>query len=349
MMGEQIPSWCNIPFVPRPPISERTLTPGSSPLSHVFDTNGVRALGRLRESSWRRLLALWKAKGYTTGWIPWVAYEITSTNFIFKGTVVSQLEVERIVRAVQRFDILADGDVLPDVDQLFVRSMYDHVGAPGGPSHFSEIEDDLRGRIHICKQVTNRNQIGQVPDGKGSFYVGFQDNKIVWYKAFKSNFASHAPKAVAAVEKLIKDSGLTKDSPDEDVAKTIIPYILAIILHNAERLRVPRHVQDAVAKLWEPPSHVDPTKPRKPHMIPDVPFTVAVLAECWYYAEFARGRLTRTHLDNDGPDFKIATYMCKAEYFVTNDTNLRKLISHYTLEADRRIINPSQFYRAVVA
>jgi hypothetical protein len=347
-VAENLPSWAKIPFVPRPPISERTDTPGTSPLTHVFDTNAVRALGRLRESSWKKLLSLWKAKGYTTGWIPWVAYEITSTHFIFKGAVVPQLEVERIVLAVQRFDILTDGDVLPDVDQLFVRSMYDFVGAPGGPSHLNEIEDDLRSRIHICKQVTNRDQVGQVPDGNGSFYVGFQDNKIVWYKAFKSNFASHAPKAVAAMEKLIKDSDLTKDSSDEDVAKAILPYILSIILRKAERLQVPQQIRDGVAKLWAPPEQLDPTTPREPHMIPDLPFTVAMLAECWYYAEFARGRLTRAHLDNDGPDFKIATYMSKAEHFVTNDTNLRKLISRYTLEADRRIIKPARFYRSAL-
>src|SRR5205809_964103 len=102
----KIPSWAKIPFVHRPPISQRTEKPLTGLLTHVFDTNGVRRLGRLKESSWRKLLAAWKAKGYTTAWIPWVAYEITSTNFVYKDDVVPQRIVEEIVRAVKRFDIL---------------------------------------------------------------------------------------------------------------------------------------------------------------------------------------------------------------------------------------------------
>ncbi len=347
-IADLTPSWARIPYLQRPPISQRTEMPRSSPLSHVYDTNGVRALGRLKESSWKKFRASWKAKGYTTGWIPWVAYEITSTNLIRNMAPVPQRELEQIVLAIQRFDELADGDVLPDVDQLYVRSMFEVVGAPGGPSHLNEVEDDLRFRIHIAKQVTRHNQVGLMPDPEGGFFVGFVDGPIITVKPFRSNFAGHAPKAIAAVQKLLEGTGLTKDSPDEDVAKAIQTYFLALLLRKAERLRVPQHVQDGVAKLWEPLPQLDPSKPPEPRMMPDAPFTMAMFAECWYYFEFARGRLTRAHVDNDGPDFKIATYMSVAEHFVTNDTDLRRLISHYTREADRRIIRHRQLFRSIL-
>jgi hypothetical protein len=292
------------------------------------------------------VLAAWKDKGYTTGWIPWVAYEITSSNFIENDDVVSQRLVEEIVRAVKRFDILAEGDVLPDVDQLFVRSIYDTVNEPGGPSHIHKDEDDLRLRIHICKQVTRRNQIGRENDGKGSYYVAFQDGKINWFKPFRSTFASHAPKAVNAMKRVIEVAGITKFSTDEEVAKAIQPLSLPMIQNRAAKLNVPQHVIDAVTKLWDPPP--PPTNnsiPPEPWMMPDAAFTVTTLAECWFYAEFARERLKRKFKDNDGPDFKIATYMSQAEHFVTNDGDLRNLISHYMREAERRIIRSSRFYR----
>ena len=41
--------------------------------------------------------------------------------------------------------------------------------------------------------------------------------------------------------------------------------------------------------------------------------------------------------------------MSVAKSFVTNDINLTKLISHYTLEADQRIITSFRFYRAALA
>lgn len=335
-MDDLQPSWAKIPFVPRPPISERSGTPGASPLTHIFDTNAIRSLGRLKKPHWLMLLSAWKARGYTTGWVPWTVHELTGSNLVRNGKVVPQRELEQIVLAVLRFYVLAEGDVLPDVDQLFVRSMYQLVGAPDGPSHFNEIEDEYRFRIHVCKQVTSRDQIGLVPDSKGSFFVGFNDGGTVTYQPFKSTFANHAPKAIANVKKLIKGTGLTKDSPDEDVAKVIQKDFMEMVLRKGKRLKVPMPILLKVAEHWKGP------------MMPDAPFTVSLWCETWYYYEFARERLTRAFKDNDGPDFKISAYMSIGDHFVMNDGKLRDLISRYMREPERRIIRPSRFYRTAL-
>jgi len=334
-MAERIPSWCKIPFIARIPVHRRGLIPGENFLTHILDTNGVRALGRLKERSWQKLLANWKAKGYTTGWVPWTVTEITGTNLLENGGVVSQEELDQIILAVQRMDILAGGDVLPDVDQMIVYSMYQFAKAHGGPSHLNDSEDNYRYRIHVLKQVTSRDQITRMVDPDGSVFIGFKDGDEIFGQPYKETFKAHAPKAVALVRKLMEGTNLNADSSDQEVAYFINKHLGEMLLRKGLKFRLSVKVMDAIGKAFR----VDAKT------IPDAPFTVAAYCEFWYYTEFARGRLKRKHKENDGADFKISAYMSVADHFVMDDGRLCTLISHYMREAARRIIKPCRFYR----
>src|SRR5438132_1639392 len=126
-------------FVPSLPPHKRTEPMPTAPLSHIFDSNDVRKLGELPSSQWDKLWRAWRAKGYTTGWIPWVVREVVGTNFYDDyGNLCGEKKFKQIVRSVRRFDMLAEGDVLPEFNELFVYSMYEYAGGKGGPSRFSK-------------------------------------------------------------------------------------------------------------------------------------------------------------------------------------------------------------------
>jgi hypothetical protein len=263
--------------------------------------------------------------------------EVVGTNFIGgDGDVVSQALVEEIVRSVRRMDQLAEGDILPGFEQLIRYSLFEFSAASGGPSRLCENEADFKKRIQLCKRVTRRDQvcIKAMPDG--SSFLGFEDLEGDYFgEAIKESFVDHTEKAIAAWKKLIQ---VDETAGDEQIARDIVRQLQKFVIWQGHYLDVPESVLQAVLDKWNAGDEN-----------PDTTFTYAALVENWYYVEFARGRLTRRRKENDGHDLRIATYLSRAQYMVTADENLRRLLSHVTRKSEDRILYPAEFVESCCA
>lgn len=321
-------------YVPRP-----SKPPAKGPpLTHAFDSNGVRELGRIDEPAWKSFKAAWDRKGYTTAWIPWVSREVAGTNFIRDdGIIVLQDELDQIVLAVQRFDELAKGEVFADFESMYRYSLFEYAGDPRGTEFIEDNDDIYLKRIFLAKQVKERLDIGK--DGSytnGSFWLGIKDPAGGWFgEMVTRTFVGHSDKAIAAWKTLMT---VDENSPDEQVAKDISRQLLKIALGRANEMGIPLDVLQKVLDQWNAANE---------H--PDSFFTYANILESWYYIEFARGTLTRKRRENDGHDFHIASYLTRAEHFVTGDKDLRALLRRITREPDRKLIKPAHFIKQVIS
>ena len=311
---------------------------GTSPLTHAFDSNGVREFGRLDETIWQRFLTAWNAKGYTTAWIPWVSREVAGTNFIRDdGIIVLQDELEVIVRSVQRFDELAKGEVFTEFEQLYKFTLFEYAGDPRGTEFIHDNENQYLKRIFLAKQVKERLDIGK--DGSymnGSFWLGIKDSEGGWFgEMVTRTFVGHSAKAIAAWK---KEMTVNENSTDEEIAADITRQLQRLVLRRGQRLGVPMDVLQKVLDKWNASGEN-----------PDSLFVYTNFLESWYYIEFARGHLTRKRRENDGHDFHIASYLTRAEHFVTGDKDLRALLRHITREPERKLIKPPDFIKQVLA
>jgi hypothetical protein len=320
-------------FVPRPP---RPI--GNAPVSHAFDSNGVRIFGPMDASTWKRFKVNFKAKGYTTAWIPWVAREVAGTNFIRDdGTIVMKKELKEIVRSIKRFDELAEGEVFVEFEQLYKFTLFEYAGDSRGHQFITDNENVILKRIFLAKRVKERLDIGKDGSNRdGSYFLGFKDPEGGWFgDVVRHTFVGHSKKAIAAWKSLIT---VDENSPDEQIAKDIGRQIPKLALRRGQRLGVPDDVLQVVLDKWNAAGE---------H--PDTMFVYANFLESWYYVEFARGHLTRKRYENDGHDFHIASYLGRAQNFVTGDKNLRTLLNHITKAADTRIIKPPNFIKQVLS
>ncbi len=320
-------------FIPRPPKPF-----GNALLTHAFDSNGVRAFGRLDEQTWQRFLAAWNAKGFTTAWIPWVSREVAGTNFIRDdGIIVLQNELDEIVRSVQRFDELAKGEVFTDFEELYKFTLFEYADDPRGTEFIQDNENVYLKRIFLAKQVRERLDIGK--DGSymnGSFWLGIKDPTGGWFgEMVTRSFIGHTAKAIAAWK---KEMTVDENSTDEQISADISRQVQRLALRRGQRLGVPLDVLQKVLDKWNASGEN-----------PDTMFTYANFLECWYYIEFARGHLTRKHRENDGHDFHIASYLTRAEHFVTGDKDLRALLRHITREPERKLVKPHDFIKHVLS
>ena len=111
----------------------------------VFDTNAVRELGRMEDADWTWFDRAWRERGYQTAWIPHVACEIVASN-VARSSDLTKDDLHEVQRAARRFNELACGAVLHDVDEVVYRSIYTLAKMDAPPSTFDDRRADWRNK-----------------------------------------------------------------------------------------------------------------------------------------------------------------------------------------------------------
>ncbi len=303
-------------------------------LSVILDTNAVRHLGRLSDEDWAEFIGACRAKELRTAWVPRAVSEIAGTN-LDQRNGLSEETLGEIVRAIRRFDEMADGEVLPsehdiirlaffdlageeaftnaraDGERREWRAVIDHAKAVDSVDLVAiEIEDDKR-----CVVLKDRGDPGRgiavVPDD--SFEADASINVEFWRMRTKCKRAADA-----------------QDRADE--IRRFLPKF-AEVAASTGAIAVPRRV---VAKALKAPLR----------MIFNSSFGHRLAVESWYLHLRATGDKARIE-NNDMADIVISSYIPSAQRFVTNDRRLRALVGAI-LADPRTVLDSGTFVQAVV-
>jgi hypothetical protein len=307
-------SACSLPFIPAKigKVME---------FDFIFDTNAVRSLGELPDNEWEAFVEGWDRLQLSTYWIPVVLAEVVGTNLSRKAGLKDE-DVAAAVKAVRRFDILAERRIQHDPTEVMRRSIYALLNEIPPPS--SEPDRRTEWRAVLDNFLDNIKSAKQIKTQKAAVELGVLHDGLTTPDVFEvvmpTDFSNSAQENVEAWKEILR--GKAKVS-DHDRINDLFQLFPVWAVNFARNNNIPMQTIKCVFREDPPIRFIKSA------------FALRAITEHWYYHLRASGEKSSIK-ENDGRDLALSTYLGIAWALVSDDGDLRGLLKQVL--ADERCL-----------
>ena len=285
----------------------------------------MRALGKLSNSRWDALLHGWKGRAMTSAWVPRVVSEVAGTN-LDQACGLQRETLEEVVRAVRRFDELADRTVLPDEHEIMRQALHALAGLGTSPRPPGDEGPVLGGWRTVLDHALLLDSVHlvmpEVVKGQRRLILKNRrdpDRGVAVIPA--RSFESRAP---ANVNYWRRRTRCRRGAPAIDRIREIVEFLPEYVRSAAKAPEISVPIEVARSALSASSEQIFGS-----------PLGYRCVVESWYLHLRATGDKVRI-TNNDMADIVIASYIPYGRVFVTDDGDLRALLGEVV--ADPRTI-----------